>query len=101
MKKFRLVEYNRIFNLSGFQGFIDWYEQKTGDLFSTKYNKTQPNNRLHLQKFPADGSLKVVDLQGFLRRNMTPVPGSISSESSNKIIENLYSRDYDMHLLSS
>ena len=39
MKTFRLAEYNRIFNLSKFQNFIDWYEAKTGDSFSTKYNK--------------------------------------------------------------
>ena len=101
MKTFRLAEYSKIFNLRRFPDFVDWYEEKTGNSFSTKYNKTQPNNRLHLEKFPAHEAMKVIELQDFLSKNMTPMLGSISSKSTKKLIQKLFSRDYDMHLLSS
>ena len=101
MKKFRLSEYSEMFNLNNFEAFVQWYNKTTGHIFSTKYNKTQPNNRLSMKKFDASPRLSVLDLQLYRSKNMTPISGSIIDDAANEFIKTFYSNDYDMHLVTS
>ncbi len=101
MKSFRLTEYSEIFNLNNFNSFVNWYNSITGENFSTEFNKTQPNNRLALQKFKGKPQMTVQELQRYLHENMTPVPQSIMSTNSIKAIKVMFPQDYDLHILSS
>ena len=101
MKSLRLSQYTHMFNLDNFNAFISWYNDATGDVFSTKYNLTQPNNRLSLKKFDANPQMTVLDLQVYLTNSMTPIAGSIINDNSIEFVKTFYSNDYDLHLLTS
>ena len=85
MKTFRICEYNHIFNLENFSTFNSWYESTTGSRFNLKFNHTQPNNRLHMEKFNGSPEMKVEELRNYKLNNMTPIPGSLTSPESSVI----------------
>lgn len=100
MKTLRLAQYKNLFNLAKFQSFRNWYEHVTSESFDLKFNKTQPNNRLSLEKFNASPVMSVSELQNYLSRGFSPIEGTLIDKTARKTIMDLYPFDYDLHLLS-